>query len=72
MQQERALYADAVGGDPTHGEVGACSAPMYAGDDTLENLHSLALTLDNARVHLDRVTWVQLGYIQIGFQLTFQ
>jgi len=72
MEQEGAFYADAVGGDAPHGEVGVHSPLAQANDRTLKDLYSFAIALDNTRVYFDSIAWVQFGNIWIGFYLTFQ
>src|SRR6476620_10654781 len=56
MDQKGSLDAHAVSRDPANGEVLVDAARTTANDDTFEDLDSLAVPLDDFRVHADGIT----------------
>src|SRR5439155_27278519 len=63
MQQEGALHANAVRGDPAQREVLVDPAAAAANADPLELLYTLAVALDDPHADAQRVTCAELRHV---------
>jgi hypothetical protein len=69
LEKKRAFYADPVGGNAPHGKVAVDTLAPDAYHDALKHLDTLAVALDNARVHAHSVSGPDLGNVRVGFHV---
>jgi len=63
MDEEGALYADAIGRDAPHCKVGVDAASPKPNDSSLKDLHALTVAFHDATVDTDGIAWVHVWHL---------
>ena len=65
MDEEGALYADAIGRDAPHCKVGVDAASAKPNDGSLKDLHALTVAFDDATMDTDGIAGVHLRHLAL-------